>query len=95
MKYDMTINDLQLAIAKLEQDNGWHNTADERMTFIAEELGEVAKWVRKARSKDLSPEEQVELSYEFADVLQHIIALANTFAINLEEGLRKKKHLED
>ena len=89
----MTLDDLQGAIAKLEENNGWNNTPDERITFITEELGEVAKWVRKARGKELSPKEQVELSYELADVLQHIVALANTFGINLEEGLRKKKQL--
>jgi len=39
----MTIQELQQAIAKLEQEKGWNNSPDAKMTFITEELGEVAK----------------------------------------------------
>lgn len=63
------------------------------MTFISEELGEVAKWVRQARNKQLTPDELKELNYEIADVLQHIISLANAFELDIERGLVEKKGL--
>lgn len=91
--YTMTLQELQQAIAKLEQAKGWVNSPDEKMTFITEEMGEVAKWVRNARNKELSPDELKELNYEIADVLQHIISLANHFKLDIEEGLVEKKGL--
>lgn len=90
----MTLSQLQQLIASLEQRNNWLNTPDEKMTFISEELGEVAKWVRKARNKQLTPDELQELNYEIADVLQHIVSLANNFSLDIETGLREKKGLE-
>ncbi len=89
----MNLSQLQQAIAQLEQDNGWTNTPDEKMTFITEELGEVAKWVRKARNKQLPPEDLKELNYEIADVLQHVVSLANHFKLDIEKGLIEKKEL--
>lgn len=90
----MNLLELQRAIAKLEQDNNWLNSPDEKMVFISEELGEVAKWVRKARSNELTAEELEELNYEIADVLQHIVSLANSFELDIEAGLVKKKGLK-
>jgi NTP pyrophosphatase (non-canonical NTP hydrolase) len=89
----MNLQQLQQAIAKLEQEKGWINNPDEKMTFITEELGEVAKWIRKARNGELSAEELQELNLEIADVLQHIISLANEFNLDIEDGLRQKKGL--
>lgn len=89
----MNLFELQQAIAKLEQDKGWLNSPDEKMVFISEELGEVAKWIRKARNNELTPEELEELNYEIADVLQHIVSLANSFGLDIESGLVKKKGL--
>ena len=90
----MNLSQLQQAIAKLEQDKGWINSPDQKMVFITEELGEVAKWIRTARNKQLTTEELAELNYEIADVLQHIISLANEFKLDIEEGLVEKKGLK-
>ena len=89
----MTLQELQQSIAKLEQSKGWINSPDEKVTFITEELGEVAKWVRNARDSQLTSDELKELNHEIADVLQHIISLANTFELDIEEGLVEKKGL--
>ena len=90
----MNLSQLQQAIAKLEQDKGWINSPDQKMVFITEELGEVAKWIITARNKQLTTEELAELNYEIADVLQHIISLANEFKLDIEEGLVEKKGLK-
>lgn len=63
----------------------------EKMTFITEELGEVAKWVRKNRKRRLTRVEFEELNFEVADVLQHTVSLADSFGLDLEAGLVKKK----
>jgi NTP pyrophosphatase (non-canonical NTP hydrolase) len=56
-----------------------------------EEMGEVAKCVRIMRSKKPSKDDLRGLNHEFADVLQHLVSLANAFDLDLEEGLREKK----
>lgn len=89
----MDLKEIQEKIKRLENKKDWINSPDAKMTFLLEELGEVAKWVRKARKKTLTRQEKKELNLEFADVLQHLISLANSFGINLEKGLRKKKKL--
>ena len=89
----MNLTEIQVAIAKLEQAKGWINTPDQKMTFLVEELGEAAKWVRRARAQQLTDQEKQELNYELADVLQHLISLANDFELNLEQGLVQKKGL--
>ncbi len=89
----MDLKEIQKKICKIEKKNKWLNTRDRKVVFLTEELGEVVRWVRKAREKKLTKKEKEELSYEFADVLQHLISLANSFGIDLEEGLRKKKGL--
>jgi NTP pyrophosphatase (non-canonical NTP hydrolase) len=90
----MTISQLQQVIATLEQAQSWINSPDEKITFITEELGEVAKWIRKARNSQLTAEELQELNDEIADVLQHIISLANYYKLDIEEGLIRKKGLK-
>ena len=89
----MELKKIQEKIKKLEEQKNWINTPDRKITFLLEELGEVSKWVRRSRNKPLSEEEKGELNKEFADVLQHLISLANDFRLDLEEGLRKKKKI--
>ena len=89
----MDLKEIQIKIKQLEKKKSWINSPDAKVTFLLEELGEVASWVRRARKKALTRKEKKALNFEFADVLQHLISLANSFGINLEEGLRKKKKL--
>lgn len=86
----MDLREVQEKISEYEARHGWTNTPDERMTFLAEEIGEMAKWVRQARVEDLSGEEMDEFKKEFADVLQHICSLANHYKIDLVEALKLK-----
>jgi len=91
LKTNMTLHELQWKIRELEKSKGWINSSDAKITFLVEEMGEVAKWIRKSRGKGLNEEEKEELGFEFADVLQHLISLANEFNIDLEQSLLKKK----
>ena len=87
----MNIQELQQKIKELEEHKGWINPPDAKVTFLVEEMGEVAKWVRKSRGNGLNEEEKKELGFELADVLQHLISLANEFNIDLEQSIRAKK----
>ncbi len=89
----MEVREIQKKIQDLEKKNNWLNSSDEKMTFLVEEMGEIARWVRKARKKRLVKLEKKEFGLEFADVLQHLISLANEFGIDLEEALKIKKGL--
>jgi NTP pyrophosphatase (non-canonical NTP hydrolase) len=88
---NMDLKTIQNKIEELEKTKGWENTPDEKITFLVEELGEVAKWIRQSRQSPLTKNELEELNLEFADVLQHLISLANHYHLNLEDGLIKKK----
>jgi len=88
------LKEIQEKIKELERQKKWNNTSDAKIAFLLEELGEVSKWVRKSRNKRLTKKEKEKLNLEFADVLQHLISLANDFGIDLEEGLRKKKKIK-
>jgi len=90
----MNLKEIQEKIRKLEKENKWINSSDAKVSFLIEELGEVCKWVRKSRNKSLTEQEKDEFNKEFADVLQHLISLANDFGLDLEEGLKKKKKLD-
>lgn len=89
----MTLKDLQARIRELENRKNWINSPDAKVTFLLEELGEVSRWIRRSRNRPLTEKEKEELNSEFADVLQHLVSLANGFGIDLEEGLRSKKML--
>ncbi|HKX32431.1 MAG TPA: MazG nucleotide pyrophosphohydrolase domain-containing protein [Blastocatellia bacterium] len=90
----MTLREQQQRIKELEESNGWINPPDAKITFLVEEMGEVAKWVRKSRGQKLNEEEREELGFELADVLQHLISLANEFDLDLERSVRKKKGID-
>ena len=89
----MKLKDLQRKIDELENKNKWNNSADQKIVFITEELGEIAKWVRKSRKSKLTKKDKENLNFELADILQHIVSLANTFGLDLEKGLKQKKGL--
>lgn len=89
----MELSEIQEKIKTLEKKRNWVNSPDAKITFLVEELGEVCKWVRKSRERPLSLVEKKELNKEFADVLQHLISLANDFGLDLEKGLKEKKKI--
>lgn len=90
----MTIKELQKLIQQLEDEKGWNNEPDAKLVFLMEEVGEVAKCVRMMRTKTPTKDDLRDLNHEFADVIQHLVSLANTFGLDLEQGLKEKKGLE-
>src|SRR5437660_913742 len=96
LKDSPTLRDLQHYVAEVCQERGWtKDSPSEKFVLFVEEVGELAKAMRKAsglyeeraRPRDLSLEE------EFADVLSYLLDLANCFQIDLEQAFRDKERI--
>ncbi len=90
-----TLGDLQRYVADICQERGWNDPPAVKFMLFAEEVGELAKAMRKAaglyeeasRPRDLSVEE------ELADVLSYLLDLANSYHVDLEAAFRAKEAL--
>ncbi len=90
-----TLGDLQRYVADVCQERGWTDPPAVKFMLFVEEVGELAKAMRKAaglypeasRPRDLSVEE------EFADVLSYLLDLANSYQVDLETAFRAKETL--
>ncbi len=94
----MTLSALQQHIHDLCAARGWHdNTNEQRFLLFIEEVGELAKAMRRAAklqieqnnpSKPVWSDEAIKanLAEEFADVLLYVLDLANNFDIDLEQA---------
>lgn len=88
-----TIQDLQRFVAARCEERGWQNRSDiERLMFLSEEVGEVAKEIRKLSGKYgyKHPGTTAHLAEELVDVLNFIIDIANANNIDLEVAFRAK-----
>jgi NTP pyrophosphatase (non-canonical NTP hydrolase) len=91
-----TLADLQRYIADVCQERGWtKDTPAEKFVLFVEEVGELAKAMRKtaglyderAKARDFSLEE------EFSDVLSYLLDLANCYHVDLEAAFRAKERV--
>ena len=93
LKDDPTLADLQAHIKQVCVEKGWDkNSITEIYLLFSEEIGELAKGIRKTTGfKGESTENaRQNLEEEFADVLMYLMDLANYFDIDLESVYRKK-----
>ncbi|MCI9279238.1 MAG: hypothetical protein HFJ02_00365 [Bacilli bacterium] len=86
----MTLQQLQKAIAKIDHKN---NAIDKYFYKLSEEVGELAKVIRK--DKRLKDSESIKdtIEEELYDVLYYVVCLANNFDIDLTECARLKEEL--
>ncbi len=91
-----SLTDLQRYLAEVCQERGWtKDSPSEKFVLFIEEIGELAKAMRKAvglyeeqaRPRDMSLDE------EFADVLSYLLDLANCFQVDLEKAFRAKEEI--
>jgi NTP pyrophosphatase (non-canonical NTP hydrolase) len=96
LKSGPTLKELQSYLAQVCEERGWtKDSPSEKFVLFIEEVGELAKAMRKAaglyqeqaRARDMSLEE------EFADVLSYLLDLANCFQVDLEEAFRAKEQI--
>ena len=94
MPDDPTLGDLQRYVAQVGRERGWtkDGPAEKFMLFV-EEVGELAKAMRKAAGlyAEAARPRDVSLEEEFADVLSYLLDLANCYQVDLESAFRAKE----
>lgn len=85
--------DYQKFILESCKERGWDkHTPIEKMMLLTEEVGELAKAIRKESGAFgyAKPDNTTHLAEELVDVLNYVLDLANDFDVNLEEAFRAK-----
>lgn len=91
-----TLKDLQRYLADVAQERGWtKDTPSEKFVLLIEEIGELAKAMRKAAGlyEERAKHRQMSLEEEFADVLSYLLDLANCYEVDLEAAFRAKEQV--
>jgi len=91
-----TLNDLQRYVAAVCQERDWtKDTPPEKFMLFVEEVGELAKAMRKAAGlyDEQARPREISLEEEFADVLSYLLDLANCFQVDLEAAFRAKEQV--
>jgi NTP pyrophosphatase (non-canonical NTP hydrolase) len=93
-----TLKDLQNYMDEVCKERGWvKDTYAEKFLLFTEEVGELAKAIRKAVGlyNEQAKQKNTELEEEFADVLSYLLDLANYFQIDLETAFREKEGVNE
>ena len=96
LKPKATLQDLQEYIAVHWHERGFDgNTALQECLLLAEEVGELAKAIRKDKKTSgmtIDSNSRVgTIAHEIADVLWVTTAIANIYGIDVEEAFREKE----
>ena len=98
LKQSSTLPDIQAYIKKVLQLRGFEGqTVKDKLLLLAEEVGELAKAVRKNSSGASVDPEKIQnydsVESEIADVLIVLISVANTLDIDIFESLKEKEQI--
>ena len=88
-----TIKEYQVYIAEMMKVRGFDkNSIVEEMLLLTEEVGELAKVVRKAHGMHMDKNSvHGTAGEELADVLSYILSIANYLGVDLEQAFRDKE----
>jgi len=89
-----SLRDIQTYINKMIEERGFkEETAEDVMLLLTEEVGELAKEIRKNRKFKLDVEKssQPDVSGEIADVFMYILSMCRVMNIDLLEALKEKE----
>lgn len=102
LKENPTLADLQIYMSRVKKERNWDdNPPAEIFLLLTEEVGELAKAVRKHEGLYDEPNnskkasKRFDLEEEFADVLSYLLDLANHFEVDLETAFRKKEAINE
>lgn len=87
---------LQQYLNEVCQERGWtRDNETEKWLLFTEEIGELAKAIRKTRNlyQEQGRPTTHALEEEFADVLSYLLDLANCFGVDLEQAFRDKERV--
>lgn len=90
-----TLPQLQHYMREICQERGWNDGYAEKFLLFTEEVGELAKAIRKTQGlyHEQARQKQMDLAEEFADVLSYLLDLANHFQVDLEAAYREKERI--
>ena len=95
LKPNPTLGDIQQYVIDMEQERGFTNqTLLEVWVHLSEEIGELAKCVRKTSTSittDTAKHYDIDTAGEFADILIVLSAVANRLDVDLEQAFRDKE----
>ena len=84
------LSELQLAIASERRDRGFTSDPVRILTLLIEELGEVARELKKTWSPNYGDLDVERLAPELADVFVLLSALASEFEVDLASAIQSK-----
>jgi NTP pyrophosphatase (non-canonical NTP hydrolase) len=82
--------DIQRAIAETRSQRGFTNDPVRLLVLLTEEVGEVAREVKKTWSPNYGPPNSQKLTEELADCLVVLCALASAHQIDLQAAVEEK-----
>lgn len=91
-----TLPQLQQYLDEICKERGWtKDSYAEKFLLFTEEVGELAKAIRKTQGlyQEKARQKRLDLEEEFADVLSYLLDLANYFQVNLEKAFREKEQI--
>lgn len=93
LKSQPTLSDLQQYVAAIVKHRGFvDNSAQHDFIMLTEEVGELAKALRKWNGDSVATDSVVsELEHEVADVLMMLLGFCNQAGIDLEKAFRDKE----
>ena len=98
LQADPTLRVLQDYLAAVCQERGWtKDSPSEKFVLFVEEVGELAKAIRKRAGLYDEPAKKrtFSLEEEFADVLSYLLDLANCYGVDLEAAFRAKEEINE
>ena len=78
----------------MKEVNGFNNTPLELLCYLTEEVGELAKEVRKNESNmemDINKKYSSNIKDELADVFIYVLTIADKYNIDLLDALKRKE----
>ena len=93
---ESSVKDLQKYIKDMIETRGFKNSLLERMVLLTEEIGELAKEVRKTDNNftvDINKEYNSSLENEITDVFICLMGMCELIDMDIVEGLKNKEKI--
>lgn len=90
------LGDIQKYITVMMEVNNFNNTPLELFCYLTEEIGELAKEIRKTEKNmdmDIKKEYDSCLEYEIADVFIYLLAICDLYNIDLLKAFKSKEKI--
>jgi len=94
LKENAKLQDYQHYVAEMVVERGFDNSILETFLRMTEEVGEMAKAIRKQEGLSVDDNShKPELEHEIADVFIYLLDICNHYDIDLEKAFRDKEEI--